>query len=150
MTEPSSGQQVAQDQRDMQNSELFMALVVQLTQMALIALGREKLQDGTRPSVDLEVGQFYIDTLEMLEQKTRGNLGPVEHDFLTRQLTTLRMCFVEAVESGVSSAKPAEAPPASAPKPQETDAGQTAGSEESKKRFVKKYGAEGDSASHGS
>jgi hypothetical protein len=54
MTEPSSGQQTAQSQRNQQNTELFMALVVQLTQMALIALGREKLQDGTRPSVDLE------------------------------------------------------------------------------------------------
>lgn len=150
MTEPSSGQQAAQSQRDPQNSELFMALVVQLTQMALIALGREQLQDGTRSSVDLEVGQFYIDTLEMLEQKTRGNLAPVEHDFLTRQLTTLRMCFVEAVESGVSSARSAETAPASAPKPPETASDQPAGTEESKKRFVKKYGAESDSASHSS
>lgn len=150
MTEPSSGQRATQSQQELQNSELFISLVVQLTQMALIALGREKLQDGTRPSVDLEVAQFYIDTLEMLEAKTRGNLGPAEHDFLTRQLMTLRMCFVEAVESGVTSARPAESASASAPKPQETVGDQPAGTEESKKRFVKKYGAEGDSASHSS
>jgi|GEM_PF-938805 len=150
MTEPSSGQQTAQSQRNQQNTELFMALVVQLTQMALIALGREKLQDGTRPSVDLEVGQFYIDTLEMLEQKTRGNLEPVEHDFLTRRLTTLRMCFVEAVESGVSSARPAEPAPANTQKQPETAGDQPAGTEKSQKRFVKKYGAEGDSTSHSS
>jgi len=115
-------------------SALFANLVMQETNMALMFLGKAPGPEGMAPPRDLEAASLFIDTLEMLAEKTKGNLSPHEAEFLQQSLTTLRLYYVEAVEvPAVSPAKPGTAPtpppppsPASAP-------------EESTKRFTKKY-----------
>lgn len=46
-----------------------------------------------------EVARSLIDTLGMLEQKTRGNLAPDEAQLLTEALTQLRFRFVSTEKS---------------------------------------------------
>lgn len=48
------------------------------------------------PKVELPMARQTIDTLEMLERKTRGNLDPEEAKLLETLLYELRMHYVEA------------------------------------------------------
>ena len=49
---------------------------------------------------ELVLARNTIDTLEMLEEKTRGNLAEAERELLESLLYELRMRFVEAEKGG--------------------------------------------------
>jgi hypothetical protein len=49
--------------------------------------------------VNLGLAKRMIDTLEMLEEKTKGNLTAPESNFLVNSLYDLRMGYVRAVDS---------------------------------------------------
>jgi hypothetical protein len=76
----------------------FGAFVLSLASGALVHLGRvrdpEKPADEP-PRPDFPLAQQTIDILEMLEEKTRGNLDAEEQKLLTSVLHDLRMAFVE-------------------------------------------------------
>jgi len=75
----------------------FVALVTGLGAQAQILLGViENPLTKTKDEVDLERAQNVIALIEMLEEKTRGNLTGEETGFLTRILADLRMRWVEA------------------------------------------------------
>ena len=80
---------------------------------------------------------MFIDQLEMIEAKTKGNLSKEEDALLKHTLMTLRLSFVEAVES--KEKQPAKNDPQ--PTPSATPAPEASSSteEESKKKFSKKY-----------
>jgi len=78
-------------------SALFAHLVAQQTNMALTFLGRGPRSDSGQPLRDLEAARVFIDQLEMLEVKTKGNLDKHEQSLLKQSLMALRMAFVEAV-----------------------------------------------------
>ena len=137
-------------------SAMFVSLVLQQTNMASIFLGLAPHPQTGQIAQDLEHARYFIDQLEMLEAKTRGNLDKHEESLLKQSLTSLRLAFVEAVsqpaekapgaEPGVKSesgAAPAPAPaPAAAAEPASQP--QAAGSvppaaEDSRKKFTKKY-----------
>ena len=59
-------------------SALFANLVLQQTNMALMFLGKTPGPEGMTPPRDLEAASLFIDTLEMLAEKTRGNLDAHE------------------------------------------------------------------------
>lgn len=75
----------------------FAGLALSLATSALHHLGLiadpETGQPGRR---DLRLARHTIDTLELLEDKTRGNLTDEEAELLAHLLTELRMRFVEA------------------------------------------------------
>ncbi len=76
----------------------FVSLVLGLAQQAEGAL-RGELPPGAErmPGANARVmAQALIDTLTMLEDKTRGNLRPDEAKLLTDALTALRFRFVQA------------------------------------------------------
>lgn len=78
----------------------FAAFVVSLASTAAIHFG--DLADpgsGERAEPNLEGAAQMIDILEMLEQKTRGNLTIEERQILEQVLYELRLRFVE-VKSG--------------------------------------------------
>jgi hypothetical protein len=127
-------------------SAMFASLVLQQTNMATIFLGLAPHPQSGKVERDLEHAQYFIDQLEMLENKTRGNLDKHEAALLNRSLTTLRLAFVEAVSTAaepppVTEPKAEAAPPspeAPAPSPG-PDAAPPPAADDSKKKFSKKY-----------
>jgi hypothetical protein len=123
--------------REERASALFGNLVVQQANMALLYLGRLPHPETGKPEVDLEAAQLFIDQLEMLEARTKGNLSPDEANLLSRSLAMSRMAFVDAVEH--PPAAPADKPPVapgSAAAPPPAEAAESTGE---RKRFTKKY-----------
>jgi len=120
---------------DMQ-SALFAQLILQQTNLALMLLGKTPNPQTGETMCDLEAARLFIDQLEILETKTKGNLTREEARLLQQSLMTLRMAFVEAVETPAVPAEKAAAPAAESPTAPAEDAG---AAEESRRRFSKKY-----------
>ena len=122
---------------------LFASMVMQQTNMALIFLGKVPHPESGQIVQDLDAAQMFIDQLDMLEVKTKGNLSAQEERLLKQSLMTVRMAFVHASEHPAPEA-PTAAPTASADAPPEGSASSTpppsdAPAEESRKKFTKKY-----------
>ncbi len=117
---------------------LFQNLIVQQTNMAFIFLGRIPHPQTNEITRDLDAAKFFIDQLEMLEFKTRNNLEKEEATLLKQSLTTLRMAFVEAVESP-APAKEKNVSPAAEQKSTEPTATPEAKADDDRKKFSKKY-----------
>jgi Domain of unknown function (DUF1844) len=125
---------------DQTASALFAQLVLQLSNMAAMLLGKVAHPESGKVVRDLESARLFIDQLEMLEVKTRGNLSKEENNLLKQTLMTLRLAFVEAAEE--PAAKPAEAQPqaAKAEEPAKAESAAAAAAEdEHRKKFSKKY-----------
>ena len=78
----------------------FASLVLSLSTSALMHLGlAPRLEGGEEDEasgeVDLPLAQQSIDILEMLQEKTRGNLDGEEQQLLDRVLHDLHMRFVQ-------------------------------------------------------
>jgi hypothetical protein len=128
-------------------SALFAHMVMQQSSMAMMLLGKTAHPETGKIVRDLEAAKLFIDVLEMLEFKTKGNLKQDEAALLKQSLMSLRMAFVEAVDSpapqtesqpdhssppagSVPVPEPAKAAPASDAAPTE---------DEHRKKFSKKY-----------
>lgn len=79
----------------------FEMLVSYLSTTAMFQLGALPGPAGERIPADLPNARRTIDLLEVLEEKTRGNLSPNETQLLQDILYELRLIFVE-VERGPS------------------------------------------------
>lgn len=139
------------DERDEIHAALFAQMVMQQASLALMFLGVTPHPETGEKLFDLESAQMFIAQLDMLEAKTRGNVSADEAALLKQSLTTVRMAFVQAVNSGdpsKASAEPASMPAPgaqSAPAPQATpkvEASPAPGpspDDDQRKKFVKKY-----------
>jgi hypothetical protein len=75
----------------------FASLLISLGHSALYHLGLvADPQSGQRGERNLALARETIDLVEMLQQKTRGNLTPDEERLLDDLLYDLRMRYVEA------------------------------------------------------
>ena len=72
----------------------FPMLVSTLATQALVALGQLADPLAGQPMLNLPIARHFIDTLALLEQKTKGNLSADESAMLTEVLHQLRMAFV--------------------------------------------------------
>ncbi|HZO86522.1 MAG TPA: DUF1844 domain-containing protein [Verrucomicrobiae bacterium] len=124
--------------RDELMTMLFAEMVVQQTNMAMIFLGKTAHPQTGKTHKDLDAARLFIDQLEMLEVKTRGNLTKEEDSLLKQSLSHLRMTYVEAASEQQKTEPPKATEPSEAPKPAETPAAPEA-EEEHRKRFTKKY-----------
>ena len=132
-------------------SALFANMVVQQTNMALMFLGQVPHPESGQHVRDLDGARMFIDQLEMLEVKTKGNLDKREEALLKRSLTALRMAFVEAANEPAAPDTKKEPVPAGAATSHEAaepagPAGTAPGpvsppieEAESRKKFSKKY-----------
>ena len=75
--------------------ERFMA---SLYMTAMLQLGLMR-QQGGQPQVDIIGARQTIDTLSLISEKTKGNLTPVEENFLQNSLYELRMAYVEVTNA---------------------------------------------------
>ena len=152
MSEPkeSAGAGPGELDRHQMMSALFASMVVNQVWMALMFLGRTPHPETGQTVKDLEGARLFIDQLEMLEAKTKGNLEPHERKLLRENLTALQMAFVEVAAEApeTSELKPASA---GSDKPESAGAGSRAAGPEnatvpapeaesdSRKKFSKKY-----------
>ena len=83
----------------------FEQFVFLQSQSAGLFLGRIPHPGTGEPSVNLKAARSVIDSLEMLEEKTRGNLNDAEQRLLDTALDNLRPLLAK-VESESSSAPP--------------------------------------------
>ena len=132
---------------DEMRSALFAHVVMQQSSMAMMMLGKTAHPETGQTVRDLEAAKFFIDLLEMLEVKTKGNLSQEEAALLKQSLMSLRMAYVEAVDA---PPPPAESrPEPGAPlagvgptgEPDRPVAASTAApnEDEHRKKFIKKY-----------
>ena len=78
----------------------FSTFVLSLATSGMLHLGVAPLEEGgDPPEPNLPLAQQVIDTLDMLQDKTRGNLGDEESKLLQSVLYELRMSFVKAREA---------------------------------------------------
>ncbi len=132
----------------------FARLLTSLVQNAALFLGQIPHPETGQPHVDLDVARQFIDEIEALEHKTRGNLTQQESGFLHQAIQGLQLAYVE-LAAGSPMPPPAEPelarasppPPATAPPSPEPSQGvpppqdgSAPDPEESKRKFIKSYG----------
>jgi hypothetical protein len=143
-------------QKTVQTGEMtqrFIEFVMMHAQNAALFLGQIPNPKTGEPEINLDLARMFIDQLEMIQEKTRGNLTNDESMVLRNALSNLQMAYVEA--SGAagpqrgpeaeapepSSAQPEEQPAAGASEQSAPLASDAAESEtESRKKFSKSYG----------
>jgi uncharacterized protein DUF1844 len=89
----------------------FEKLVTTLYMTAMLQLGILHEQ-GRQPRVDVLGARQTIDTLDLLREKTKGNLTPEEQKFFEERLYELRMGYLEVLNAVLH---PPEPPPPAAP-----------------------------------
>jgi hypothetical protein len=72
----------------------FEKFVASIYMSALMQLGMAAPQ-GAKPEVDLMGARQTVDTLAILQEKTKGNLAPAEERMLQNVLYELRMAYLE-------------------------------------------------------
>jgi hypothetical protein len=120
-------------------SALFAQLVIQQSNMAMLLMGKVPHPQSGEIVRDIEAARLFIDQLEMLEAKTKGNLSKEEEHLLKQSLMSLRMAFVDAVESPAAETTKQTEEVAPAAENQIEGQPAPAAEDESKKKFTKKY-----------
>jgi Domain of unknown function (DUF1844) len=124
-------------------SQRFIEFVMMQAQQASLFLGRIPSPQSGKTEILLEPAKLFIDHLEMIREKTRGNLINEEKEILNSVLSDLEMAYVQAARA--TSASPSTiSPAADAEGPAVANASPEASSEEAsenKKKFSKSYGA---------
>ena len=77
---------------------LFMQLIIQNQQIAMMAMGKIKNPVTDKIDRNLEHAKLYIDTLEMLQAKTKGNLSEYEEKFLVETIKELKLNYVDETD----------------------------------------------------
>jgi len=73
----------------------FVTFILSMSQTALVSLGCGPHPDTGKCDCDLRSAKMTIDILEVLQEKTRGNLTGEEERILDRILAELRLMWVE-------------------------------------------------------
>jgi len=93
------------------NAQLFVSLVIGLTQAAYVQRGKVKNEMTGQVETNLEAARITIDTLAALEERTKGNLSHEEAEVLRRALAELRINYVDEVKKSAGGQVAAAEPP---------------------------------------
>lgn len=85
---------------EQQDQLLLMMLVQQYQQIAMMGLGKIKNPATDSIERDLKSARFAVDTLNMLQKYTKGNLDKELESYLTQTLTTLRLNYADESKKG--------------------------------------------------
>ena len=144
-------------QKTVQTGEMtqrFIEFVMMHAQNAALFLGQIPNPKTGEPEINLDLARMFIDQLEMIQEKTRGNLTSEEATVLRNTLSNLQMGYVEASgrgrpagasqtanESETPRAAPAATPVDQSAAPEQSPPIASGGPEqESRKKFTKSYG----------
>jgi hypothetical protein len=124
-------------------------------QNAALFLGQFPNPKTGEAEINLDLARMFIDQLEMIQEKTRGNLTNEEAMVLRNALSNLQMAFVEASGGARPPGAPGTAAQREASQPAPSQAAEQPGSgapeqsppvassepePESRKKFTKSYG----------
>jgi len=85
--------------KEQQQKLLFMMLIQQHQQIAMMGMGKIKNPSTDKVERDLSATRYAIDTLQMLQDFTKGNLESEVSDYLLHVLNTLRLNYVDEVNN---------------------------------------------------
>ena len=85
---------------DQQHQVLFMMLVQQHQQIAMMGMGKIKNPATEEINRDMKSARFAIDTLLMLQEFTKGNITDELKNYLQETLTNLRLNYADEVKKG--------------------------------------------------
>ena len=80
------------------NSRYFEMLVFNFSHLTMVNLGKIANPETKETKVDLQSASYFIDSLVMLREKTKGNLSKEESDLLDDQIAMLQMNYAETAE----------------------------------------------------
>jgi len=97
-------------QNPYENQTSFLAFVMSLATTAAVHFGDIEDPNVGKTERNLPAARQMIELLGMLQDKTKGNLDPEEHQFLDQVLYELRMRFVSLAQEagGVAGGAPAQ------------------------------------------
>lgn len=130
---------MAEVQTSTQSGELtqrFVEFVLMQAQNAALFLGQIPNPQTGKTELNLDLAKMFIDQLDMIRQKTRGNLSGDEQSVLNNAISNLQIAFVDASQK--SQGTPVSQPPAVEAVAMPEASSDT--DKESKKKFTKSYG----------
>jgi len=80
--------------------QLFIHLVNTFVQSAWISLGKVKNPVTDILERNLELATYYIDLLDMLQTKMKGNLSEWEEQYIIHSLSELKLNFIDEQKKG--------------------------------------------------
>jgi len=114
-------------------TQKFIEFIMMQAQQAALFLGRIPHPQTGKTEVHLDAAKLFIDHLEMIREKTRGNLTNEETEILANILSDLQLSYVQATKAAgepVAATEEAATPPVADAPPSDD-----------KKKFTKSYGA---------
>lgn len=124
---------MAEIQRSQLSGEMtqrFIEFIMMQAQQAALFLGRLPNPQSGKPEPNLAIARMFIDQLEMIREKTRGNLTHEESEILGSIISDLQLGYVQASSQ-----------PAAAAQQSDGETSPDAADAEDKKRFSKSYGS---------
>jgi hypothetical protein len=85
----------------------FGMLMATIATQAISAMGLMPDPSTGQPNVNLPMAKHFVDTIAVLEEKTKGNLTDEEEALVTENLHQLRMAYVAASQQA-SNVEPTE------------------------------------------
>ena len=94
------------------NTQLFMYLVGSFEMSAMMAMGKIKNPMTDKTERNLTQAQFSIDIMDMLKEKTKGQLSEYEAKFLDNTLGQLKLNYIDEAKKPEEPKKADETKPA--------------------------------------
>lgn len=134
--------EVQQMQQSGEMTQRFLTFVMMQAQQISLWLGLFPNPQTGQTETNLEAAKLFIDQLEMIREKTRGNLSQEESSVLNQVLSDLQLTYVRVStgQPAVPDNPPEATGPANPSAAPETTA-ETPAEAESKKKFSKSYGS---------
>ena len=95
-------------EQNVSNELLFMQLIMQNQQIAMMAMGKLKHPVSDKIERNLELAKISIDTLDMLKIKTKSNLSSYEEKYLDEVIRELKLNYVDEVNKDQKEKKEPE------------------------------------------
>jgi len=90
----------AQSKNEAYHQPTFTVFISSLGMQAMIAMGKLENPMTKKKEKNCDQARFLIDTLGVIQKKTKGNLDSEEDKALEEYLFNLRMMYVEAKKNG--------------------------------------------------
>ena len=87
----------------------FETLITEYSTTAMAYLGGMPDPETQEPIFNLQLAKRMIDTIDLLKEKTKGNLSTPESNFLENTLYSLKMTYDHAVQNSASPGSGKEA-----------------------------------------